>query len=452
MLGKLLFPTIEELIRERDFRSLKEHLSTLQAADIADIIEDLHESHLTVLFRLLPKEKATEVFEYLDRGQQQELLESLSREQVKGILEEMSVDDRTALLDEVPPEVASQLIELLPTEDRKLAQTILNYPEGSVGRLITPDYVALSEEMTVAQGLDRIRKFGKDMETVYACYVIGSHRKLLGFISLRKLVTSPLDALIGDLYETNFVHLRTDTPAEDAVDIFRRYDLIALPVLDSEGNMVGIVTFDDIMDVAEEEFREDMDRMAAVVPAESDAGFLEESLLSLVKRRSPWLVMLLAIQAVAALILIRFEDLLESYTALLFFLPALTATGGNTGTQCSSMVIRAIATGEVSLADLKPVLRRAFISGVMLAATLGACGFVISLVIRHDILVSLCVASGLAVVVLLSNMAGSLLPMLFKRLGLDPALMSGPFISTITDIFGLFVYLEISRNILRLLG
>ncbi|MBI1291123.1 magnesium transporter [bacterium] len=449
VLGKLLFPTIEELIKERDFRTLKQTLSTLPSVDLADIMADVDEAQISLIFRLLPKDKATEVFEYLDFDDQKMLLQSLSREKVKGILEEMSVDDRTQLLDEVPPEVASQLIELLPPQDRQLAQTILNYPEHSVGRLITPDYVSLHLDMTVREALDRIRTFGKDMETVYACYIIGEQRRLLGFTSLRKLVTSPLDAVVKDFYEDHFVFLRTDTPQEEAVEMFRRYDLIALPVLDSGGNMVGIVTFDDMMDVAMEEFREDMELMAAVVPGDSDESFLDEKLTSLVWRRVPWLIMLLTIQAVAALILVRFESLLEAFTALLFFLPALTATGGNTGTQSSSMVIRAIATGEISDADRWIVLRRAFMGGIMLATILGTVGFVISFVIKHDPMISLCVASGLAVVVTLSNLAGSLLPIGLKRFGWDPALMSGPFISTITDIFGLFVYLEISRFILR---
>lgn len=452
MLGKLLFPTIEELIRERDFRSLKEHLSTLQAADIADIIEDLHESHLTVLFRLLPKEKATEVFEYLDRGQQQELLESLSREQVKGILEEMSVDDRTALLDEVPPEVAVQLLELLPPEERALARSILNYPEGSVGRLITPDYVSLSEDMTVREALDKIRLFGRDLETVYACYVIGKHRKLLGFISLRKLVTSPLEARIGDLYERNFVQLHTDTPQAEAVEMLRRYDLIALPVVDSEGAMVGIVTFDDLMDVAEEEFREDMDRMAAVVPG-SDEHFLEEPILSTVWRRVPWLMALLVVQALAVTVLAGYNSLLDKFIAIAFFVPALVATGGNTGTQSASMVIRALATGEVSMRDIGRIFLRAVLGGLVLATVLGVCGFVLAMVVKGDPVIGLCVAAGMATVVIMSNLAGSLLPLLLKRAGLDPALMSAPFISTIVDVLGLIIYLQISSFILiRFLG
>ena len=447
MLGKLLFPTIEELIRDRDFRALKDHLSSLPAADIADIIDDLHESRLTVIFRLLPKQKATEVFEYLDVEQQEELLESLSREQVKGILEEMSVDDRTTLLDEVPPEVASQLLELLPAEDRKLAQSILNYPEDSVGRLITPDYVSLSAEMTVGEALNKIRRFGRDLETVYACYVIGQRRKLLGFISLRKLVTSSLDVRIEDIYDRNFVYLSTDTPQEEAVDLLRRYDLIALPVLDSDGNMVGIVTFDDIMDVAEEEFREDMDRMAAVVPS-ADHDFLDEPIVKGVWRRVPWLLILLVVQAAAASVLSQYDVLLEQFIAVAFFVPALTATGGNTGTQAAVMVIRALATGEVTMKDIGVLFWRSTLAGLLLAVLLGIGGFLLAVVINRSPLIGVCVAGGMATVVILSNFAGTLLPLLLKRFGLDPALMSGPFISTLVDVAGLVVYLQISQLIL----
>lgn len=451
MLGKLLFPTIEELIRERDFRSLKEQLSQLPAADIADILEDLHESQLSVLFRLLPKEQATDVFEHLDVEQQQHLLTSLSREKVKAILEEMSVDDRTQLLEELPPEVASQLLELLSHEDRALALSLLNYPEDSVGRLVTTEYVALGEKLTVGEALDKIRRFGKDLETVYACYVIGHRRKLLGIISLRKLVTSPLDASIEELYERNFVYLKTDTPSEEAVELLRRYDLIALPVLDSEGNMIGIVTFDDLMDVAEEEFREDMDRMAAVVPGSTDE-FLEEPILSNVWRRSPWLMGLLVVQAVAVTVLAYYDALLEQYIALAFFLPALVATGGNTGTQAATMVIRALATGEVGFRDLWAITWRSSIAGLILAVVLGICGFLLAIVVNRDPVIGLCVCAGMATVVMLSNLAGSLLPLLLKRMGLDPALMSGPFIATIVDVTGLLIYLQISTMILALLG
>ncbi|MCC5874664.1 MAG: magnesium transporter [Candidatus Sumerlaeia bacterium] len=451
MLGKLLFPTIEELIRERDFRTLKDQLSQLPAADIADILEDLHESQLSVLFRLLPKDKATDVFEHLDIEQQQHLLNSLSKEKVKAILEEMSVDDRTQLLDEIPPEVGSQLLELLPQEDRELALSLLNYPENSVGRLITPDYVSLNEKMTVGEALDKIRRFGRDLETVYACYVIGTRRKLLGFISLRKLVTSPLDITIEDLYDKNFVYLRTDTPPEEAVEMLRRYDLIALPVVDSEGNMIGIVTFDDLMDVADEEFREDMDRMAAVMPG-STHTFLEEPTMSNVRRRAPWLVALLVVQAVAVTVLAYYDALLEQYIALAFFLPALVATGGNTGTQGATIVIRALATGEISSSDILQITWKSIKAGLVLCIVLGVAGFFLALGVNRDPVIGLCVAAGMGTVVLMSNLAGNLLPLVLKRVGLDPALMSGPFISTIVDVTGLLIYLQISTLILGSLG
>lgn len=447
MLGKLLYPTIEELIRDRDFRTLKAELSQLSPPDLADLLEDLDEDDFSLLFRLLPKDIATEVFEHLEVEYQQTLLKSLSRDKVKSILEEMSVDDRTALLDECPPEVASQLFELLPTEERALAQTILNYPEYTVGRLITPDYVSLSENVTVAEALDKIRRFGKDMETVYACYVIGKHRKLLGYVSLRRLVTSPLDARIEDLYERQFASLHTDTPQEEAVELFRHYDLIALPVLDRDGHMVGIVTFDDMMDVAEEEFREDIDMMAAVVPGDAKE-FFEETILSTVWRRVPWLVALLVVEGAAVVMLARYDALLEQVIALSFFLPALIATGGNTGTQSAAMVIRALAVGEVTPSDLLRISYRAVVAGIILSIILGIAAYGMAIAIKRDPLIGACVGLGLATVVILANIAGSVFPLILKKMKLDPALMSSPFISTLVDIFGLVIYLEISRYIL----
>ena len=446
MIGKLLYPAIEELIEQKDFRTIKEQLSELPEADLADLLEDLGESRLMVVFRLLSKEKAADVFEHLDLDQQRALLDSLSREQVKEILEEMSVDDRTQLLDELPPDVASRLLELLSHRDRELARTILNYPEDSVGRLITPDYVSLPPDVTVGQALERIRIFGKDMETVYSCYVIGRHRKLLGYVSLRKLVTCPLDTKIEDIYQRHFIWAGADTPQEEAVEMLRRYDLLALPVLDSEGSMVGIVTFDDLMDVAEEEYREDIDRLAALVPG--DEPFLEEPVLSLVRRRTPWLMGLLVVQAVAVLILAAYEAQLEAVIALTFFLPALVATGGNTGTQSASLVIRALATGEVTIKDVGRIFFRGVQGGLLLAVILGLCGWLMAIVIHGDPMIGMCVGLGLAAVVLMANLAGSLLPLLLKKLNLDPAIMSAPFISTLTDIFGLVLYIEISRQIL----
>lgn len=449
MLGKLLFPTIDELIRERDFLTLKRELAQLNAPDLADLLADLDDKQLPVLFRLLSKDKATDVFEYLDYEDQHKLLASLSNEETKHILEDMSVDDRVALLDEAPPEVASQLIELLSRQDRALTQAILNYHEDSTGRIMTPDYVVLNEAMTVQEALDRIRRFGKDMETVYACYIVGAKRKLLGYVSLRRLVTSALDAKVSDLYERNFVTLHTETPQEEAVEVFRRYDLVALPVVDSEGSMVGIVTFDDIMDVAEEEFREDMENFAAVVPGTGDS-FLEEKLASVVARRAPWLIALLAVEAGAVAILSGFDELLDSVIALAFFVPALTATGGNTGTQCAAMVIREIATGQLTMADLGRIFRQATLSGLILAAVLGLGGFVMAVAVERNPIIGLCVALGLGTVVILSNLAGSILPLLLKRAGMDPALMSGPFISTTVDVAGLLIYLQISAALLQL--
>ncbi len=449
MLGKLLKPTIEELVQERDFRTLKEELSELPEADVADLMEDLEEeSQMSVLFRLLPKDKAADVFEHLEFDYQQKLLASLSREKVQSILEEMSVDDRTAFLDEVPTEVASQLISLLPSEDRALAQKILNYPEDSVGRLITPDYISLNEKSTVEDALGKIRRFGKDVETVYACYVIGPGRKLLGYVSLRRLVTSPLDARIEDMMERNCVSVHTDTPQEEAVETLRHYDLIAIPVVDSQDAMVGIVTFDDLMDVAQEEFDEDMDLMAAVLPQSTDMDFLQERIMSTVWRRVPWLVILLLVEAVAVFILASYDARLEEAIALSFFIPALIATGGNTGTQSASMVIRALAVGEVSPGDIWRIISRALVTGLLLSAILGIVMYGLAQVIQGDPAIGLCVGTGLAVVVLMANFAGSLLPIVLKRMGFDPALMSSPFIATIVDILGLVIYFEISFFIL----
>lgn len=447
MLGRLLLPEIQDLVRNRQFRGLKEALGDLPPADLAEIVSELEESDLLVVFRLLSKDVATEVFEYLDLPQQQALLTQLKSETVRHILEEMSPDDRTALLEELPPQAASRLLMMLSPDERRVAQTLLNYPEDSVGRLMTPDYIYLRPNMTVEEALAKIRRIGIDRETVYALYVIDEQRRLIGYVSLRRLVAAPLDVKVGDLMLDGAIRISAYADQEEAVEMLRHYDLIALPVVDRDDKLVGIVTFDDVMDIVEEEHNEDVQLQAAIIPTEE--SYLDVRPVDMTRRRLVWLAILLVAETGGALIIKRYEDFLTMWIALALFLPVMIATGGNTGTQAAAMVIRALATGEVQLRDGLRMLGREFAVCLMLSLALGALAFPLVLVVEPHFEVALVISLGVAAIVTVSNLIGTFLPLLLRRLRLDPALMSGPFISTLMDVAGLIIYMEIAVRLLK---
>ncbi|MEQ8822019.1 MAG: magnesium transporter [Sumerlaeia bacterium] len=450
MLGNLLAPEIEELLAARDYRAAKTLLGDLTAQDLADIITDLPNKHTTMVFRLLPKDKAADVFEYLEFSAQEELLDELKSEEVAHILEEMDPDDRTALLEELPPKAASALIAMLSPEERRIATTLLNYPEESVGRLMTTDFVYLHPEMTVLDALKKVRRIGIDRETVYALYVVDKARTLLGSVSLRRIVTSDLEQVVGDLMVSDPPKVTTTDDREDAAELIRRYDLIALPVADQTGKLVGIVTVDDLLDVIEAEHTEDVQMQAAVLPDER--SYLEATVFGLVRRRIVWLVLLLGAEMIGVLFLRRYEETLSAYIALALFLPVMIATGGNTGTQSAALVIRAIATGEIDLRHGMKVLGRDLVVGVVLSVTLGVLAGLLCWAMSGMGVIGLCVGCGLAAIIVMSNLAGTLLPLVFEQLNMDPALMSGPFISTLVDVFGLVIYLQISLAIIAKFG
>ncbi len=450
MLGRLLLPEIEELVARKDFRNLKEVLAELPAVDLAEMISDLEESDLVVVFRLLSKDVATEVFEYLEFPQQAALLEKLKSETIRHILEEMSPDDRTALLEDLPAIAASRLMTMLSPEERQIAQTLLNYPEESVGRLMTPDFIYLRPQMTIEDALAKIRRLGIDRETVYALYVVDKHQKLLGTVSLRKLVSAPLDLVIEDMMEENVIKIEATADQEEAAEMLRHYDLIALPVVDSDSKLLGIITFDDMMDIIEAEYTEDAQMQAAIIPVED--SYLTARVLDLAKSRVVWLVALLLAETVGVFLLKGAQDFLNTTIVLALFIPIMVATGGNTGTQSAALVIRALATGEVELSDTLKILMREIGVSFLLATILGLLAFNIVLYLESSVVLGVCIGIGLATIVTMSNLIGTLLPLVLEKMGLDPALMSGPFISTLIDVAGLFIYVHISMHILARWG
>ena len=452
MIGKLLLPEIEEAIKKKQFVQVKEMLREFPPPDLADLFLDMDEELRSVLFRILSTDQAADLFEMLPPPEQEELITSLSKERLTHILEEMEPDDRTSLLEELPAKVAHRLLSLLPHEERRIAQMLLNYPEDSVGRLMTTDFISFKSHLTVAESLEKIRTVGHEIENIDYCYVIEENFQLTGIVSLRNLVLASPDEKLEDLMLKEVVSLPATEDQEEAAKLCAKYDLLALPVVDSHEKLIGVVTVDDLMDVAEDEATEDIQRMAAVIPTE--ASYLYSGFGSLLWRRAIWLIALLVIEIIASIILKNNEATLQAAIVLAFFLPVLSATGGNTGTQSAMMVIRSLATGELHLNDFFRVLGRALLMGISLGLILGLMVFPVVLLTQsgtpatHQFNVALTIAIALATVIILSNLTGALLPLVLKSVGLDPALVSGPFISTLVDVGCLLIYFEIARHLL----
>lgn len=455
MIGQILRPEIKELIESRDFSVLRDFLREFQPVDIAELMADLPENDQAILFRILPKQLAADVFEYLDLETQKSLLKAMAHEQVVNILNEMAPDDRTALLEELPSATVRQLLQLLTPQERTIAQSLLNYPENSVGRLMTPDYITIKKDWTVQDVLDHIRKYGRDSETLNLVYVVDDRGKLLDDIRLREFLLSPLDKKGSDLMDEKFVALSVTDDQETAVGAFKKYDRFALPVTDSEGNLVGIVTIDDVLDVADEEATEDIQKFGGVEAL--GEPYLNISLLEMVKKRSTWLVVLFVGELLTATAMGFFEAQIAKAVILALFVPLIISSGGNSGSQAATLIIRAMALGEVTLQDWWRVMRREIFSGFLLGLILGAIGFlriavwsaVTNIYGPHYMKVAITVGVSLVGVVMWGTLAGSMLPFLLRRLGLDPATSSAPFVATLVDVTGLVIYFTVALAILK---
>ncbi|GMR25441.1 MAG: magnesium transporter [Ignavibacteria bacterium] len=454
MLSKLLLPEIQSLIAERKLSILKEILSDWSPADIADLIIDLSEQEQVIIFRLLSNELAADTFEHLEVETQKELLKAMAQSEVAAILNEMSPDDRTALLEDLPSTAAKQLIRLLSAEERKIAQTLLGYPVNSVGRLMTPDYIAIKPEWTIEETLKFIRENAEDKETLNIVYVIDEKGKLLDDIKLKDFILAEPDKKVADIMDGNFITLKVYDDQEDAVEVFKKYDRIALPVVDKFNVLIGIVTVDDVLDVAEEEATEDIHKLAAVEAFEEP--YLSISILSMVKKRAVWLTILFFGEILTAFAMGHFEDEISKAVVLSMFIPLIISSGGNSGSQASTLVIRALAVGDIKVGDWWKIIKREFFSGLMLGVILGSIGFFQVIVLsqflpalnQHLILIGLTVGFALIGVVLWGSMLGFIMPFVLKRLGVDPATSSGPLMATLVDVTGLVIYFSVAILIL----
>jgi len=447
-LKEKLVKTVERLINERKYADIKKMLP-LHPEDISELISQLSiPSYKLFIFRLVPYEKAVDVFEYLSIEEEEEMLATLTSQEIRELLNEMSPDDRTELFEEAPAELVKKFINLLSPQEREIAIEILNYPQDSIGRLITPDFVQLYESMSVEEALSQIRAVGIKKETVYHCYVLDTEKRLIGIVSLKKLVLSSPEVKISQIMFKDVIKVTAFADKEEAANIFKRYDLLVLPVVNNNDKLLGIVTFDDLVDVLEEEATEDFEKIAAVLPVEKP--YMEANFFELIWKRGFWLLVLIIFETITALVMINHGEELQQVVAIAFFVPILVAMGGNTGTQSATIIIRSLAVGDIKVKDFFRVIFRESLVGLSIGAVLALAGSVIVALLQKDWLLSVAVGVSMGLTIFLAATVGAGLPIVFRKLKLDPALMSGPLIATIVDIAGIFIYFKVALLILGL--
>ena len=448
-----LLEKIEEYIARKRYADLRDLLLPMEAADIASLCGELDEK-VALVFRLLPKEQAAEVFVELDSDQQELLIQSFSNTELKEVLDELYLDDTVDIVEEMPANVVKRILKHSDPEMRKSINEILKYPDDSTGSIMTTEFVDLKEDMTVEAALKRIRRTGPDKETINVCYVIDDGRHLIGLLSIRTLLLADDDDIIGDIMERNFISVQTLDDQESTARALSKYDFLALPVVDTENRLVGIVTVDDAMDVLQEEVTEDIEKMAAILP--SDKPYLKTGPLETWKARTPWLLVLMLSATFTGIILTHFESALASCAILTSFIPMLSGTGGNSGTQASTAVIRALSLGEVRFSDLVRVLWKEFRVSICCGLCLAAANFIKMMLVDRWLLhnptvtptVALVVCATLIGTVMVAKLVGCSLPILAEKVGFDPAVMASPFISTIVDSLSLLIYFQFASLIL----
>lgn len=451
---QLLEPELLELLEAKDYRQVRDALVILEPADIADLIESLEIEAAGIVFRILPREMASDTFAELEQPMQETLLDALGDERSLRVIEALEPDDRAAVLDELPVEVAKPLISRLSPENRKITQGILGYDAETVGRLMTPDYVRLREQWTVAYSLEHIRRYGQDAETVHWVYVIAPDGTLIDDLHIRTLLLADPQALIADIMDDHFVTLIASDDREEAVRAMGRYNRTALPVVDSLGLLVGIVTADDIADVAEEEFTEDVQKLGGMEAL--DTTYTNASVKEMVRKRGVWLIGLFALQLLSIGVMGFFDEQLSKAVVLAVFVPLIIASGGNTGTQAASLLVRAIAVEEVHIGLWWRIMRKEIITGILLGAVLGIMGYMTVHLISmsgfshtpHANELGITVGSAVFFIVIWGTLIGSMLPLMLDRLGMDPAASSAPLVATLMDVSGLTIYFAIAIVVL----
>ncbi|MBP7279673.1 MAG: magnesium transporter [Sedimentibacter sp.] len=436
-----------ELIEQKNYIELKKELSDMNEVDISEIFEELEQHTSLLVFRILPKDIAVEVFAHFSAEKQAEIINAVSDKELKFILNELFFDDMIDLIEEMPANIVSKILANSTHEERVLINQFLKYPYHSAGSLMTIEYVELKKDMTVKEALAHIKETGLNKETVYTCYVTDYKKKLEGIVSLRKLVISDSDKLINELLHEEIIFVETHDDQETVANLFTKYGFMAMPVVDKERRLTGIITFDDIMEVIEDEATEDFQRMAAMMPSEEP--YLDSGVIKLAKQRIPWLMILMIGATLTGGIITRFENVLSAVVVLTAFIPMIMDTGGNSGSQSSTLIIRGLATGDVTLNDAGKVLWKEFRISLLVGVTLASVNFAKNMLVdRAGLEVSLTVSITVAATVMIAKMVGGTLPLAAKKLKLDPAIMAGPLITTIVDALALMVYFGIASALL----
>ena len=449
--------TLQMLLDDKKYKTLREILSTMNPGDIAAVFYSMDEERIPLLFRLLPKELAAETFVEMETDAQELLIRGFSDNELKEVIDELYVDDAAAIVEEMPANVVKRILQQADPEMRNTINQILRYPEYSAGSIMTTEYVALRPDMTVGESILRIRRQGVDKETIYTCYVTAHDRTLLGLVTVKDLLLAEDDDIkIEDIMLTNMISVTTHTDQEEVAHMFGRYNFLALPVVDGEARMVGIVTFDDAMDVIEEETTEDIELMGGMLPSEKT--YLKSTAFDLFKNRIPWLMLLMVSATFTGLIINAFEGALAAQVALTAFIPMLMGTGGNSGSQSSVTVIRALSLDELEFADIGRViwkeLRTSILCGVALAVVCFAKIWLVDRLLMGNeditLMINLVVCLALAATVVFAKVVGGTLPLIAKALKMDPAVMASPFITTIVDAVSLLVYFLFAQAILHI--
>ena len=447
----------QQLIEEKSWKAVKQEVDNLEPFEIAEVIEELSKSDQIILFRLLPRELAKEAFKHLSHDEQEDIIEGLAANvnKVTGLLNDLDPDDRTAFFEELPGEVSQRLIHLLSAEERKITLQLLGYPEESIGRLMTPEYVAIKPYFTVQQALEHIRRFGHDSETLNVIYIVNDQWQLIDDIRIKEIILASPEQMISEVSDNRFVALNAYDDQEVAVKVFQDNDRVALPVVSTDGTLLGIVTFDDVMDIAEEESTEDFLKFGGA--EELDVSYTKTSLFDLIKKRSGWLILLFVGEMLTASAMGYFDMEISKAVVLALFIPLIISSGGNSGSQAASLIIRSLALGELTVKNWWYVMRKEIFSGLILGAILGSIGFIRIFTWQYAgfydygeywLWIAFSVALSLILIVLWGTLSGSMIPLLLKKIGFDPAAASAPFVATLVDVTGLIIYFTVAALLL----
>ena len=436
-----------KLLAQREFKAVRSILDVMNEVDIASLLSTLSDKELALAFRLIPKDKAAEVFSNMDTSMQTYLVTMFTEKELKELLDDLYMDDTVDMLEELPANLVKRILATVSASDRSMINQLLNYPGDSAGSIMTTEYVDLREEMTVGQAMAHIKKTGIHKETIYTCYIT-ERRKLVGIVSAKDLMTTDDDVPIKDLMETEIISVYTHADQEQVAQLFTKYDLLALPVIDLDGRMVGIVTFDDAMDVMVDEATEDITKMAAINPSEKT--YFETSVLQHAKNRIPWLLILMFTSIITGTIITRYENAFAAIPLLVSFIPMLMDTGGNCGSQSATLIIRGIALDEIRFTDLFKVMFKEFRISLIVGAFLAVANGVRIFIQYHNPGLAVVIACSLMGTVIMAKLVGCILPLLAKKVNLDPAIMASPLITTLVDTFSILIYFNIATVLFRL--